>query len=104
MGGTKIYGMQIELSPAEADYIKETVRNGYFQSEEEAVTAAVRMMRQEAESKQQRLLEVLQVGLDDISAGRYSEYTPERFEKIKQAAKNHASEGRKPKSDVIPQL
>jgi antitoxin ParD1/3/4 len=95
--------MQIELSSADANYIKEAVRNGYFPSEEEAVTTAIRMMRQEAEAKQQRLRDALQLGQDDIKAGRYSEYTPELFEEIKLNAKNHAREGRIPKSDVIPQ-
>ncbi|OKH33789.1 hypothetical protein NIES2101_39615 [Calothrix sp. HK-06] len=74
--------MQIELSPADASYISELVKNGYFQTEEEAVAATISNAREQYESKRRQLGDTLQSGMDAIEAGRYTEYTKERVIKM----------------------
>ena len=94
--------MHIEFAPVDEKYIKESVKNGYFKSEAEAVRYAVRAAREQAEEKKLRLLQALKLGEDDVAAGRVTRYTSELFDQIMEEAKIHAAEGRKPKSDVIP--
>lgn len=74
--------MHINLSPADENYIKEAVRNGVFPSEEEAVAIAITRMRQETEANRQRLRDAIQLGRDDVTAGRVEDYSPELLEQI----------------------
>jgi antitoxin ParD1/3/4 len=94
--------MHIEFAAVDARYIKDSVKQGYFRSEAEAVRDAVRRAREEREANQERLLAALQLGDDDIAAGRVKPYTPALFAKIKKDAVRHAKAGRKPKADVLP--
>lgn len=94
--------MHIEFAAADVRYIKDSVKQGYFRSEAEAVRDAVRRAREEREAKQERLLAALQLGDDDIAAGRVQPYTPALLTTIKKEAARHAKSGRKPKADVIP--
>jgi len=97
--------MHIEFAPVDEKYIKDSVKNGYFRSEAEAVRNAVRFAREqweENECKRLRLLAALKLAEDDIAAGRGTPYTQELFEQIKQDARTHAAEGRELKPDVIP--
>ncbi len=94
--------MHIEFAAVDSRYIKDSVKHGYFRSEAEAVRDAVRRAREEQEAKQERLLAALQLGDDDIAAGRVTPYTPALLTKIKKDAARHAKAGRKPKADVIP--
>ncbi len=94
--------MHIELAPVDEKYIKESVKNGYYRSEAEAVRDAVRRAREQDEAKRERLLEVLRLGQADIAAGRTTPYTPALLDQIEQEARQHAAEGRKPDLDVIP--
>jgi len=87
--------MQVELSPADEQYIKEAVRNGYFANEKEAVTTAVRLMRKESEVKKQRLLDALAEGDADIIAGKVFDYTPEFLDEVMQEARNLVKSGNK---------
>jgi putative addiction module CopG family antidote len=48
--------MHIELAPVDEKFIKESVKNGIFRSEAEAVRDAVRRAREREEDKQERLL------------------------------------------------
>jgi hypothetical protein len=79
--------MHIELAPVDEKFIKESVKNGIFRSEED---------------KQERLLNALRLGDADIAAGRVTPYTPKLISKIESEARNHAATGRKPNPDVIP--
>lgn len=97
--------MHINFAPVDEQYIKDSVKNGYFCSEAEAVRDAVRLAReqwQENENKRLSLLAALKLGEDDIAAGRVTPYTQELFEQIKRDAIIHAEEGRELKPDVIP--
>lgn len=94
--------MHIELAPVDEKYIKESVKNGYYRSEAEAVRDAVRRAREQDEAKRARLFEALRQGQADIAAGQTTPYTPTLLDKITQEARQHAAEGSKPSSDVIP--
>jgi putative addiction module CopG family antidote len=94
--------MHIELAPVDEKLIKESVKNGIFRSEAEAVRDAVRRAREREEDKQERLLNALRLGDADIAAGRVTPYTPELLNKIESEARSHTATGRKSNSDVIP--
>jgi putative addiction module CopG family antidote len=94
--------MHIELAPVDEKFIKESVKNGIFRSEAEAVRDAVRRAREREEDKQERLLNALRLGDADIAAGRVTPYTQELLNKIESEARNHAATGRKLNPDVIP--
>jgi putative addiction module CopG family antidote len=94
--------MHIELAPVDEKFIKESVKNGIFRSEAEAVRDAVRRAREREEDKQERLLNALRLGDADIAAERVTPYTPELISKIESEARHHAATGRKPNPDVIP--
>jgi putative addiction module CopG family antidote len=98
--------MHIEFSPADAAYIKQAVINGYYPSEEEAVKAAVRIVREETEAKRQQLLAALAEGDADIEAGRVFDYTPEFMDEIFAEAKSLVGSGNKIVYDanVIPSV
>jgi putative addiction module CopG family antidote len=94
--------MHIEFAAVDEKFIKESVKNGIFRSEAEAVRDAVRRARERQEEKQERLLEALRLGDADIAAGRVTPYTPELLKEIEQEARQHAATDRKPSPDVIP--
>ena len=58
--------MHIEFANVDEKYIKDSVKNGYYRSEAEAVRDAVRRMREQEEAKRARLLDALQLGLSLI--------------------------------------
>jgi putative addiction module CopG family antidote len=92
--------MHIELAPIDEKFIKESVKNGIFRSEAEAVRDAVRRAREREEEKQERLLNALRLGDADLAAGRVAPYTLELLNQIETEARNHAATGRKPNPDV----
>jgi putative addiction module CopG family antidote len=81
--------MHIGLAPVDEKFIKESVKNGIFRSEAEAVRDAVRRAREREEDKQERLLNALRLGDADIAAGRVTPYTPELLNKIESEARSH---------------
>ena len=94
--------MHIDFALADEQYIKNSVKNGYFRSASEAVRAAVRLAREQEETKQNRLLDALRLGDADIEAGRITQYTPQLLAEIEKEARQHAYEGGKPRPDVTP--
>ena len=94
--------MHIEFASVDEQYIKESVKHGYFRSEAEAVRDAVRSAREQKETRRIRLVEALRLGEEDVAAGRTIPYTRELMEQIRKEAKQYAAEGRKPDPDVIP--
>jgi len=85
--------MHIEFASLDEQYIKESVKNGYFRSEAEVVRDAVRFAREQRESKRLRLLEAIQLGKGDVEAGRTIPYSRELMQQIRQEATRYASEG-----------
>lgn len=94
--------MHIEFANIDEKYIKDSVKNGYYRSEAEAVRDAVRRMRELEEAKRAHLLEALQLGVDDIEAGRITSYTPDFLEQSEARARQNITAGRKPNPDVMP--
>jgi antitoxin ParD1/3/4 len=57
--------------PADLEqFVQAKVRSGRFTSPEEAITAAVRLLRQQEEAEEARVLEGIRQGLEDMPAGR----------------------------------
>ncbi len=98
--------MRIELSPADAGYISQLVKNGYFANEEEAVTATIANAREQYEAKVERLNAALQKGIDDIEAGRTVPYTPELLDELfaEAIAEEERGEPLEFDPDVIPRI
>jgi len=51
-------------------FVQAKVRGGRFTSSDEAITAAVRLLRQREEAEETRVLEGIRQGLEDMRAGR----------------------------------
>ena len=51
-------------------FVQAKVRSGRFASPDEAITAAVRLLRKQEESEDARALEGIRLGLEDVRAGR----------------------------------
>jgi antitoxin ParD1/3/4 len=57
--------------PADLEqFVKAKVKSGRFTSSDEAITEAVRLLRQREEAEDARTLEGIRQGLDDMNAGR----------------------------------
>ena len=57
--------------PADLEqFVEAKVRSGRFTSPDEAITAAVRLLRQHEEAEEARVLEGIRQGLEDVRAGR----------------------------------
>ena len=57
--------------PADLEqFVEAKVRSGRFTSSDEAITAAVRLLRQQEEAEEARVLEGIRQGLEDMRAGR----------------------------------
>jgi putative addiction module CopG family antidote len=94
--------MHIELAPVDEKYIKESVKNGYYRSEAEAVRDAVRRARELEEAKHSRLLAALEVGEKDIREGRTVLYTPDLIKESTARARKMVADGQAPNPDVLP--
>jgi putative addiction module CopG family antidote len=51
-------------------FLRTSVQSGRFTSSDEAITEAVRLLRQREEAEEARVLEGLRLGLEDVRAGR----------------------------------
>ena len=57
--------------PADLEqFVHAKVRSGRFSSSDEAITAAVRLLRQQEEAEESHVLKGIQQGLEDMRAGR----------------------------------
>ncbi len=57
--------------PADLEqFVQDQVQRGRFSSHDEAITAAVRLLRQQEEAEEARTLEGIRQGLEDMKAGR----------------------------------
>jgi putative addiction module CopG family antidote len=58
-------------SPADLEQLVQSkVRSGRFTSSDEAIAAAVRLLRQQEDAEEGRVLDGISRGLDDVRAGR----------------------------------
>jgi putative addiction module CopG family antidote len=51
-------------------FVQAKVESGRFKSADEAIAAALRLLRQREEAEEERLIEGIQRGLDDVQSGR----------------------------------
>jgi putative addiction module CopG family antidote len=59
------------LLPADLEqFVQAKVRSGRFSSSDEAITAAVRLLRQQEEAEESRVLEGIRQGLEDVRVRR----------------------------------
>ena len=73
--------MNIIISPALENFVKETVATGLYNNESEVVNEALRLL-QVKEKKRKALFETLDKGFEDLEAGRYTTYTPELLDNM----------------------
>lgn len=62
--------MNTHLPPDLEQFVQAKVQSGRFTSSDEAITVAVRLLRQQEEAEEIRVLKGIQQGLDDMRAGR----------------------------------
>jgi putative addiction module CopG family antidote len=64
------FDMNAQLPADLEQFVQSQVRSGRFSSPAEAITAAVRLLRQQEEAEEARVLEGISQGLEDMRAGR----------------------------------
>jgi antitoxin ParD1/3/4 len=94
--------MNITLSPRFEAMIRERIERGDYADAADVVEEALLRMEQEDQAKLERLRAALQLGLDDVEAGRVREYTPEVRAEILANARRKVREGHRPDPDVVP--
>jgi putative addiction module CopG family antidote len=62
--------MNTQLPADLEQFVQAKVRSGRFASTDEAITAAVRLLRRQEEAEDARVLEGIRQGLEDMRAGR----------------------------------
>ena len=62
--------MNAQLPADLEQFVQAKVQSGRFTSSDEAITAAVRLLRQQEEAEDARVLEGITQGLEDVRAGR----------------------------------
>jgi putative addiction module CopG family antidote len=62
--------MTIRLPKDLQRFVQAKVESGRFTSSDEAITEAVRLLRQREEAEEARTLEAIRQGLEDVRAGR----------------------------------
>ncbi|HZW29896.1 MAG TPA: type II toxin-antitoxin system ParD family antitoxin [Isosphaeraceae bacterium] len=62
--------MNTQLPADLEQFVQDQVRSGRFSSTDEAMTAAVRLLRKQEEAEEARVLEGICQGLEDMRAGR----------------------------------
>jgi antitoxin ParD1/3/4 len=66
-----IYSIMNVQPPADLEqFVQAKVRSGRFSSPAEALIAALRLLRQQEEAEEARVVEGIRQGLDDMHAGR----------------------------------
>jgi len=73
--------MNIIISSALENFVKETVATGLYNNESEVVNEALRLL-QVKEKKRKALFEALDKGFEDLEADRYTTYTPELLDNM----------------------
>jgi antitoxin ParD1/3/4 len=62
--------MNIQLPADLEQFVQAKVQSGRFTSAEEAITGALRLLREQEEAEEARVVERIRQGLDDVRAGR----------------------------------
>jgi antitoxin ParD1/3/4 len=67
---TEMPYMNTQLPEDLEQFVQAKVRTGRFTSHDEAIAAGVRLLRQQEEAEEARVLDGMRQGLDDVRAGR----------------------------------
>jgi len=79
-------------------FVEEQVAAGHYRSEQDLVVSAVRVLR-DVQARQRKFLEDVQLGMDQLKRGEFTEYDEtglhQRFEELKQRAENRTDDSGK---------
>src|SRR5208283_4731640 len=68
--------MNVSLTPELESLVNEKVQTGMYQTASEVVREALRLLKERDETKLRELRETIQVGIDQLERGEYTEYDP----------------------------
>ena len=90
--------MNVSLTPELEQLVKDEIKSGQYKSASEVVREGLRLVRLRRE-KLAALRREIQLGIDDIERGDYTEYTSveDLFEDIEAAVAKRAAKKRKPR-------
>jgi len=91
--------MQINFSPVDEKFIRQSVDGGLYSNATELVRDAVRRLR-ESEERHAELMAAVQLGEDDIAHGRTRTYSRELVRSVRERAFNRAASGENSDPDV----
>jgi antitoxin ParD1/3/4 len=77
--------MNVSLTPHLEEYVRNKVESGLYNSSSEVVREALRLMEERDRVREIRLEELrkeIQVGIDQIERGQYTEYTTETLHEL----------------------
>jgi putative addiction module CopG family antidote len=94
--------MNIDLAPADEKFIRESISRGLYRSESDAISDIVRRAREAEEGKMERLLALLKIGDDEITAGHGIPYTPDFIKESAARARRMVADGVVPPPEVCP--
>lgn len=74
--------MHVSLTPRLEDYVREKVAAGLYNNNSEVIREALRLMAENEVIRRRTIEAALQVGEDDIAAGRYTTYEANEIDKL----------------------
>lgn len=74
--------MHVSLTPRLEDYVREKVAAGLYNNNSEVVREALRLMAENELIRRRAIERALQVGEDDLAAGRYTTYEANEIDKL----------------------
>ena len=85
------------LPPELGQFVEQQLALGKYQSEQELVVDAVRVLR-DVKIQQQQFHDDVRLGIDQLKSGQFSEYTLEqlrgRFEQLKERARQRIADNK----------
>ncbi|MBX3069352.1 MAG: type II toxin-antitoxin system ParD family antitoxin [Thermomicrobiales bacterium] len=92
--------MSVEIDPQLESVIREKVRSGQYIDIDDVVREALDLLQER--DRYEQLRAAVQLGLDDVAAGRVRAWTPERLAEIRRAANEDDRVGVPISPDVRP--
>jgi antitoxin ParD1/3/4 len=74
--------MNLSLTPALEQYVRDRAATGDYNNASEVVREAIRLLKEKDEQRQlklKRLREALQIGIDEAEAGVFADYSLDTF-------------------------
>ncbi len=92
--------MPVTLTPQIEAAILKKLESGKYANAGDVVEAALKLL--EVHEREERLLEALQIGLDQIERGEVVKWTPELMDRLERDADAMVRSGKPIKADVQP--